>query len=176
MISDDERERLWEDFLDAQFKFRQLRGDLYQSYDVEDEYAKIRVLKKDLTDVRKRFFLYKIIESMPVKRQQLLVEELLPLAAMNETKRSFNPAEKIVLSWDAEWLKAKLYDVSRKTMERISAGDFSYIDLADFYSGLIMIFREIDKARAREIMEEAVTHADADVREVGISWRDDIDW
>jgi hypothetical protein len=175
-MTEEERDAIWEDYLDKEYEFKQLRTKIFQLYSSQTKNNKIKFLKKDLLDIRKRFFLYEIIESLSVDEQILLSEELFPLAIMIETKRSFNPAEKIVLSWGEDWILSNLEKITKITLEKIKLGVFRYMDLAEFYNDVIIFNHCYNIDFAKLLLEEAISHSDENVREVGKELKTSLDF
>ena len=133
-------------------------------------------MRQELANVGKRFEVLEVVEWLEIEYQQMLLDELLPLATMLETKRSHNLAESILLSWPCEWLEANLEEPARRIMEHVAKGEYSYLGLSEFYSGLIGIYRRVNLATAKQLAEEAAVHTNPEVRSIGESWLNDPEW
>jgi hypothetical protein len=168
---------LWGECLNALHRYREAKGNLFRSFCSPDRKTLlVDIVRRELANVGKRFDVLEVVEWLEIEYQQMLLEELLPLAAMLETKRSHNLAENILLSWPSEWLEANLDEPARRIMERVARGEYSYIGLAEFYSGLISIYRQVNLATAKQLAEEAAVHTDPEVRSIGQSWLNHPEW
>jgi hypothetical protein len=168
---------LWNEYGQTLNQYQELRRSLLRALRVPDtRKSLVEILRPELADFRQRFLLLEVVEWFPTLEQQMLIEELLPLATMHETKWSFNRAAKIVLSWEPEWLKTNLETHARNVLARIIKGEHTYTNLAEYYSGLIEIYRHVDPGKAREFAEEAISSSNAEVRDVGDFWINEYDW
>jgi hypothetical protein len=159
----------WRRYLEARRKQREAASQLLRiSHDRPE--ALVEILRLGLNNFDDRFDVLEVVKCIAPEYQQLLVFEILPLATMNETKRSTNLAAEIVLSWPREWLNAHLEDQARAVMKAISNEAFRFTHLSEFYSGLIGMFRAVNMETADRITREAAAHADPDVRWIGNDW------
>ena len=167
----------WNKYLEAVRNYREVSRKLHRTcYWPNRQTVLVDILRKALANFEDRFYVLEVIKWMEAEYQQMLIDELLPFAAMLETKRSSNLAEEIILSWPRQWLDSHLENHARTTMRRVEKEEYRFTDLAEFYSGLIGIFRQVNLRKAKQLADEAATHPDPDVRSIGESWLTDSDW
>jgi len=165
----DEDFEIWTRYLEAMRNQREVASHLLRiSHDRPK--VLVEILRMGLNNLEDRFDVLEIVKCIRPEYQQLLVFEILPLAAMNETKRSTNLAQEIILSWPREWLNAHLESYARPVMKAIANGGLRFTCLSEFYSGLIDMFRAVNMETAERIAKEAAAHAEPDVRLIGNDW------